>query len=303
MKVSIDKNSGFCFGVANAIKKAEEILQQEKNLFCLGQMVHNDEEITRLESLGLITITIEEYKKLSNCKVLLRAHGEPPSTYRIAKENNIELIDATCSIVLNLQEKVKKSYEKQKTNNGKVVLYGKAEHPEIISLAGQCNNEAIIVKDKSELDKINFTKPISIFSQTTNNPNNYNNLTSEVKIRLAKNNQENNFEVSNSICGDVSRREPKINNFAKNKDTVIFVAGRKSSNGKMLFNQCKLINKNTYYITSVNELKLEWFINSNTIGICGATSTPVWLMEKVAKEVKSMSVPIGSGSGNVVDNR
>jgi len=286
MKVEIDKNSGFCFGVANAIKKAEEILANEEKLYCLGQMVHNDEEISRLESLGLVTITNDEFKQLHNCKVLLRAHGEPPSTYLIANKNNIQLIDATCSIVLNLQKKVKKAYQEQKANNGKVVIYGKAEHPEVISLAGQCNNEAVIVKDKSELEKINFSKPISLFSQTTNNPNNYNDITNEIKLHLS----DSNIKVSNSICRDVSQREPGLITFAKNNKVIIFVAGKNSSNGKMLFNQCKLANKRTYYISSVDELRNEWLQNTESVGICGATSTPIWLMEKVAEKIKNIKL-------------
>lgn len=286
MEVIVDKNSGFCFGVANAINKAEEILSKKEKLYCLGQMVHNDEEISRLENLGLITITNEEFKQLHNCKVLLRAHGEPPETYLIAKENNIELIDSTCPIVRNLQKKVKKSFSELEDND-KLVIYGKAEHPEIISLAGQCNNEAIVVKDEKDLDKLNFEGSIKLFSQTTNNPENYNKISKEIQKRLL--NKNNDLDITNSICRDVASREGILSDFAKENDIVIFTSGKNSSNGKMLYNQCIKVNPNTYFISSVQELKSDWFSKSDKVGVCGSTSTPAWLMEEVATKIKTFN--------------
>ncbi|SEH05464.1 4-hydroxy-3-methylbut-2-enyl diphosphate reductase [Candidatus Venteria ishoeyi] len=284
MIVEIEGSSGFCFGVHKAVEKAEEILQSEEKLYCLGDIVHNGQEISRLEKLGLITIDHHQFKTLKNCKVLLRAHGEPPSTYLLAAENNIELIDATCPIVLSLQKKIQKTYQDSLKDN-QVVIYGKAAHPEVISLIGQTNKQAKIIEDISEIDKIDFSKPISLYAQTTMDTAKYKELENEIQNRKIGNLK---LTTVNSICGAVSGREDKLNEFAGTKEIVVFVAGKKSSNGKMLFEICKEANPNSYYISNPDELNNAWFYNMEFVGICGATSTPQWLLNHVADKIREI---------------
>ena len=281
MEVIIDDKSGFCFGVRNAIDMAEEELKSGNPLYCLGDIVHNDQEVARLEQLGLQVIDKVKYFALSNCKVLIRAHGEPPETYAYADENNIQLLDGTCPVVLKLQDKIRQA-SNSLHKEGSVVIFGKPQHPEVIGLVGLIGEGAIVVQDDSDLDNINFSKPIILYAQTTMNKNKYELLKQEIKSRMRP---PNLLESHDSICGQVSNRGPWLEKFSQSVDAVIFVGGKKSSNSKVLFEQCKATNQNCFFVTSpkdVHNLKLHEF---NRIGVCGATSTPRWLMEKVAKEI------------------
>jgi 4-hydroxy-3-methylbut-2-en-1-yl diphosphate reductase len=279
MIVEIDKNSGFCFGVVNAIKIAEDSLKEKKELYCLGDIVHNGEEINRLEKLGLKTITREDYFKLANCTVLIRAHGEPPETYQYAKENNITLIDATCPVVLKLQKRVRKAYEDFKEENGQIVILGKKGHAEVDGLNGQTNNQAIIIQDKKDLDNIDFSYPTTLFSQTTRSIEEFKMITEEIKSRAGINVP---VKINDTICRQVANRVPKLQTFVTQHDLVLFVSGKKSSNGKFLYEVCKQKNPNTCFVSNTEDLKTEWFKDIEKVGICGATSTPQWLMEKIA---------------------
>lgn len=279
MKVEIDKNSGFCFGVINAIKAAETELETSNNLYCLGDIVHNGEEVSRLEKLGLKSISKDKFYTLKNCKVLIRAHGEPPETYKYAKENNIELIDATCPVVLTLQEKVKRSYKTQIKENGQVVIFGKKGHAEIVGLNGQTNHKAIIIEKIEDIDKINLNRPVSLYAQTTKRIEDFNEIADLITAKIKPNVP---VKIKDSICRQVSNRVPNLKVFAKKFDTVLFVAGKKSSNGQYLYTICKEENSNAHFISDTNEIESRWFGNTQSVGICGATSTPNWLMEKVA---------------------
>lgn len=281
MKVIIDEKSGFCFGVRRAITYAEEELANSGSLYCLGDIVHNEMEVERLENIGLKVIQREEFFKLTNCKVLIRAHGEPPEIYEHARKNGIELIEGSCPVVLKLQQKIKVSYKKYQ-ENGSVIIFGKPEHPEVIGLNGQVNGKAKVVQEKSDLDGIDFTKPIVLYSQTTMNKEKYWELKSEVENRLTS---PDLLEANDTICGQVANRAPGLEKFSASVDAVIFVGGKKSSNSKVLYSHCKKINPNSYFVSNVDEVKklsLEIF---EKIGVCGATSTPRWLMEDVANQI------------------
>jgi 4-hydroxy-3-methylbut-2-enyl diphosphate reductase len=290
VNIEIDINSGFCFGVANSIRIAEEEMSKGEKLYCLGEIVHNDAEINRLRALGVEFIDLDQFQHIKNAKVLLRAHGEPPSTYRIAKENQIELIDATCIIVEQLQHKIVCSYEEMLEKGGQVVVFGNKNHPEVIGLVGQTNGQAKVVSSIQDLNVIDYTKPVQLFSQTTKSEADYNAIEKEIKHRLAANGllPERTFKGKNTICKQVSKRGPLLKVFAKRFDVIIFVAGKKSSNGKMLSETCKSVNKNTYVISSVNELQKKWFEGITSVGVTGATSTPVWMLEQIATEVRKM---------------
>lgn len=279
MKVEIDKNSGFCFGVINAIKAAETELENSDKLYCLGDIVHNGKEVRRLEKLGLKSISKEEFFSLKNCKILIRAHGEPPETYKYAKENNIELIDATCPVVLTLQEKVKHSYNAQIKKNGQVVIFGKKGHAEIVGLAGQTNHDAIIIEKIEDVNKIDMNRPVSLYAQTTKRIEDYGEVADLISSKIKPGVQ---VEVRDSICRQVSNRVPNLKIFAKKFDLILFVAGRKSSNGQYLYTICREENSNAQFISGTNEIKNSWFKSVQSVGICGATSTPNWLMEEVA---------------------
>lgn len=283
MIVEIDKNSGFCFGVVNAIKIAEDSLSDERKLFCLGDIVHNGEEISRLEKLGLITISRNEYFKLENCTVLIRAHGEPPATYEYASKNNIRLIDATCPVVLKLQKRVRKAYDELKNEEGQIVILGKKGHAEVDGLNGQANGEAIIIQDKTDIDKIDFSRPATLFSQTTRSIDEFNLVSEEIKSRIEN---EAKLKINDTICRQVANRVPKLQSFATRFDLILFVSGKKSSNGKYLFEVCKQKNPNTNFVSNTDDLNPAWFEGISTVGICGATSTPQWLMEQVADWIK-----------------
>ena len=283
MNTEIDQFSGFCFGVVNAIKSAEEVLKQKNHLYCLGDIVHNNEEVSRLEKQGLVTIDHEQFKELKNCTVLLRAHGEPPEVYRIAKENNIELVDASCPVVLKLQSRILKGYNGHKLDNGQIVIFGKEGHAEVNGLVGQADGDAIVIGSLNDLDKIDFSRSVTLFSQTTQSPSEFQLIKAEITKRTALHNVE--FKCNNTICGQVSKRGSKIKDFAEKHDLIIFVSSIKSSNGKVLFEICKSVNSNSQFISNETELSLDVLNGVESVGICGATSTPRWLMDKVYKVV------------------
>ncbi|PID88309.1 MAG: 4-hydroxy-3-methylbut-2-enyl diphosphate reductase [Bacteroidia bacterium] len=290
MKIEIDSNSGFCFGVVKAIKVAEEELKKEKKLYCLGDIVHNDAEVKRLEQLGLITINHNQFKELKNAKVLLRAHGEPPETYRIAQNNNIELIDASCPIVLNLQKKIDHSFKQISPIDGQLVIFGKPGHAEVVGLLGHTDNKGIVISSEEDLNKIDFKKPVHIFSQTTKSPKEYFSLINEIKKRMktAQNTEQIHFVGNDTICRQVSNRDVLLEQFAQNYEIIIFVSGKKSSNGKVLYNVCKARNKRTYFVSEAEDLQKNWFTDVSSVGICGATSTPAWLMQKIKEAISNM---------------
>ncbi len=290
MKITIDTHSGFCFGVVYAIEMAEDILRNEDSLYCLGDIVHNNKEVERLNALGLKVIDHNELNHLKDCKVLIRAHGEPPSTYELALKNNIQLLDASCPVVLKLQNQIKGGYEQIKQINGQVIIFGKEGHAEVVGLLGQTNNNAIIVASVKDLDKIDFTKSIYIYSQTTKSPKAYQEITLEIEKRVKMTANTNiKYIVNDTLCRQVSGREPQLKRFSNMNDVIIFVSGRKSSNGKMLYQSCKDENHNSYFISDVDELKSDWFIGANSVGICGATSTPRWLMESIEEAIQKIA--------------
>jgi 4-hydroxy-3-methylbut-2-enyl diphosphate reductase len=285
--IEIDKNSGFCFGVLKAVSKAEEELANSEILYCLGDIVHNGQEVERLSKLGLITIDHEQFAQLQNVKVLLRAHGEPPSTYEIAKKNNITLIDASCPVVLRLQKRIKEAYLEETDPEAQLVIYGENGHAEVNGLVGQTNQSAIVIEGEKDFDKIDFTKKIRFFSQTTKPLDGFNHIVGVLSDKMAN---KDKFVYTDTICRQVSNRIPNITTFAEQNDIVIFVSGKKSSNGKVLYNHSKKINPNTHIISEPNELIGLEIDYSKKIGICGATSTPSWLMEDVAKKLEELSL-------------
>ncbi|MBR07416.1 MAG: 4-hydroxy-3-methylbut-2-enyl diphosphate reductase [Rickettsiales bacterium] len=285
MQVEIDPHSGYCFGVEFAIQMAEDEMSDGQELYCLGDIVHNAMEVNRLYNKGLRTIDREQLQELRDCKVLIRAHGEPPETYQIALENNIELIDASCPVVLKLQNRIKHSYDKALESDGQVVIYGKPGHAEVIGLTGQTNDEAIIVTSEEDLEKIDFNRPVILYSQTTKSTKGFYTIKEQIEERIRKtkgNLTVEDFNANDSICRQVSNREPKMVDFSTKHDVILFVSGKKSSNGRALYNVCLENNPRSYFIESEEEIQLEWLNADDKIGICGATSTPRWLMEKVA---------------------
>ena len=283
--IIVDNKSGFCFGVSRAVKMAEKQLDMNESLTSLGDIVHNNEEVLRLEKKGLRTISHDDMQTLTNEKVLLRAHGEPPSTYKILESKGISIIDATCPVVLKLQHSVRSAWQKLKERNGQIIIYGKKGHPEVIGLIGQTNGEALVISGAEDLKDLDTDRPVEIFSQTTMS----NQGLIEIEQILSKNFDNKNFMVHRTICDQVEKRAPHLKNFAKQFEIIIFVGGEKSSNGKMLFDVCKQVNPFTYYAHSDSAVEKEWFNNNpKSVGVCGATSTPQWLMEKVAKKVGLM---------------
>lgn len=283
MEIEIDSNSGFCFGVVTAINKAEEELSKEGNLFCLGDIVHNSMEVERLSRKGLVSIDHERFFSLRNEKVLLRAHGEPPSTYEMARKNGIEIIDATCPVVLNLQKNIKKAYLNSDPSETQIVIYGKIGHAEVNGLVGQTDGHAIVIENLNDLNKIDFTKKVKLFSQTTKSIENFNQIVTKIKEKITN---CKNFEFNDTICRQVANRIPKIINFVSKHELVFFVSGKKSSNGKVLFDECRKINSNIHLISDLEELDLSLLDGVNTVGICGATSTPKWLMEELKSKIE-----------------
>lgn len=284
MVVEIDKQSGFCFGVQNAVEIAEKALLKGEKVFSLGPIVHNDKEVDRLSTLGLVSIDHEKFKELKDCKVLIRAHGEPPETYAIAEKNNLSIIEATCPIVKRLQSKIRDAWIRTKEGDGQVVIFGKQGHAEVVGLQGQINNEGIIVSGPADFRKIDISKPVYLFAQTTMSVREYSILSEILCTKMMENgitDMTKNLIINKTICGQVSNREPHLKAFARKHDTIIFVSGRESSNGKMLYSVCKNINPDTHFVSSQEELDKSWFTGKNSIGICGATSTPKWLIENI----------------------
>ena len=283
MKITIDESAGFCPGVRKAIKKAESFLEDHNSLLCLGDIVHNPMEIKRLNDRGLLSVKHEKLKTTKN-EVLIRSHGEPPSTYKMLEQNNLEYIDATCPIVKSLQKRIQEAYRKIKKQNGCIIIYGNKNHPEVIGLNGYCNNEAIIVSDVSEVDKINSGPPFQIFSQTTKNPDEYSKVVDAIRIKFEFNEA---ISYEDSICKWMKNRSDKVREFARSHDIVIFVAGKKSSNGRYLFSICKDENPDTIFVSSLEEVDCSWFAGKKNPGITGATSTPDWLLSQVASKIKN----------------
>lgn len=294
MKVTIDSESGFCFGVVFAIQMAEAELDVSGTLYCLGDIVHNNMEVERLTKKGLKIINHEQLKELRDCKVLIRAHGEPPETYQTAIQNNIELIDASCPVVLKLQNRVRTSFDDVKKHQGQVVIYGETGHAEVNGLVGQTNGEAIILTGEQDLHKIDFTRPVYLFSQTTKSSEGFRKMRNLIEARVKEHKgvlETEDFIANDTICRQVSNREPQLEKFAAAHDVIIFVSGKKSSNGKALYGVCKKINPKTYFISEVSEVQLEWLEGAESVGICGATSTPMWLMQDVAAFLELTGTP------------
>ena len=308
VKIEIDSGSGFCFGVTTAIRKAEEELALGNKLYCLGDIVHNGMECDRLREMGLITIKHDEMRELHNVKVLLRAHGEPPETYELARRNNIEIIDATCPVVLQLQKRIKHQYELSRSEEGgvrsedtssaesnltphstlltpQIVIFGKRGHAEVLGLVGQTQSSAIVIESFEEVERLDFTRDIYLYSQTTKSLDEYHRIIDYIKSHISP---DAHFESFDTICRSVANRMPSISQFASRHDLILFVCGRKSSNGKVLFNECLKLNPNSHLIEDSQEIKPEWLEGIETIGICGATSTPKWLMEQARDAILKM---------------
>ena len=291
MKVEIDRKSGFCFGVSNAVEIAEEALLRGEKVFSLGPIVHNDKEVERLESLGLASINQKQFRDLKDTKVLIRAHGEPPETYRIAEENNITIIEATCPIVKKLQMKISGTWKRISKDNGQIVLFGKPGHAEVVGLLGQTDHEGILISGPADIDKIDFARPVALFSQTTMEINEFNQIKELIYNKMKDNGNldpDHYLEVNNTVCGQVSNREPNLRRFAREHDTIIFVSGKESSNGRMLFSVCKSENPDTHFVSSLEEIDKSWFEGKRSAGICGATSTPKWLIEEIRDFVSTI---------------
>ena len=274
LQIEIDAASGFCFGVTTAIGKAEEELSHSDSLYCLGDIVHNERECDRLRDLGLQTINHTTFSELRGGKVLLRAHGEPPQTYKQAEENNIEIIDATCPVVLQLQRRIKRKYDSP--DRPLIVIYGKRGHAEVLGLVGQTNGEAIVIENLEEAESLDFTRNICLFSQTTKSLEGFQRIVEYITTHIQA---PATFEYFDTICRQVANRLPNIREFAARHDVVIFVCGLKSSNGKVLYEECKKVNAQSYMVDEPETIQSEWFDDAQTVGICGATSTPKWLME------------------------
>jgi 4-hydroxy-3-methylbut-2-enyl diphosphate reductase len=292
MNIAIDKNSGYCFGVEFAIQMAEDEMLSGEQLYCLGDIVHNRMEVERLTKKGLKIIDKADLENLKNCKVLIRAHGEPPETYELALKNNIELIDASCPVVLKLQNRVKHAFDSMQVKDGQIVIYGQVGHAEVIGLTGQTGDKAIIITSESDLDKIDFNRPVTLFSQTTKSTQGFYHIKTLIqeKIQAAGKDHLTEFDANDSICRQVSNREPQLQKFAKEHDVIIFVSGKKSSNGKALYGVCKTQNDRSYFVEDETEVSPSWFDENDSVGICGATSTPMWLMENVAQKIGTLQL-------------
>ncbi len=274
LQIEIDNGSGFCFGVTTAIQKAEEELSKGNQLYCLGDIVHNGMECERLRKMGLITINHDDMRKLHNVKVLLRAHGEPPETYELARQNHIEIIDATCPVVLQLQKRIKRQFE---AGAAQIVIFGKKGHAEVLGLVGQTQSSAIVIESVDEVTKLDFSRDIFLYSQTTKSLDEFHQIIEYIQQHISP---SATFKSSDTICRSVANRMPNISQFASRHDLILFVCGRKSSNGKVLYNECLRVNPNTHLIEGPDEINHQWLKGIKTVGICGATSTPKWLMEK-----------------------
>ncbi len=283
LHIEIDNGSGFCFGVTTAIQKAEEELAKGNRLYCLGDIVHNGMECERLRQMGLITINHDEMRQLHDVKVLLRAHGEPPATYELARQNNIEIIDATCPVVLQLQKKIKKQFDSNLLPQ--IVIFGKKGHAEVLGLVGQTQGKAIVIENFEDAKRLDFSRDIYLYSQTTKSLNEFQHIIEYIRQHISP---EATFKSFDTICRNVANRMPNISNFAAKHDLILFVCGRKSSNGKVLFNECLRVNPNSHLIEGPDEISHQWLEGIQTVGICGATSTPKWLMEQCRDAIFQM---------------
>lgn len=297
--IEIDKDSGFCFGVVNAIEKAEAELEKSGSLYCLGDIVHNSDEVDRLCRKGLKTITHSELKELHDVKVLLRAHGEPPETYEIARQNNIEIIDATCPVVLRLQRRIKEKYDggKKRGSKSRILIYGKLGHAEVNGLVGQTHGEAVVIQDLADIDNVDLSGNIALYSQTTKSIDGFD----QIVQAIAAHKENGEFEYYDTICRQVATRMAKLKNFAAAHEAIIFVSGVKSSNGRALYEGCRVVNPNTYMVSSPNSINPEWLKGVECIGICGATSTPRWLMYNVKSHIEKMlnnDIPTSDPTGD-----
>lgn len=288
MKISIDQKSGFCFGVTAAIEAAEDELSRNKVLYCLGDLVHNSVEMNRLADMGLKVISREKMQNLKNEKILIRAHGEPPSTYKLAKKNKLKVLDFTCPVVLKLQQRVHKAWVEAKKIGGQLVIYGKPGHAEVIALNGQTQNKALVISSSKDTHLIECNKPIVLFSQTTKDEKGFYDIAKKLKLCMKNTgiDPDKNLKVHNSICRLVTERVPLLQKFSTEHDVIIFVSGMKSSNGNYLYSVCKAVNPSAYFISSDQEINFQWFENIDSVGICGATSTPMWLMKEIADYIQ-----------------
>ena len=283
-KVEIDKESGFCFGVVNAISKAEEELAKGGTLYCLGDIVHNSREVERLKEMGLVTINHDEFNRLHDVKVLLRAHGEPPETYETARRNHIEIIDATCPVVLRLQKRIKQEHTQNAEEDKQIVIYGKNGHAEVLGLVGQTEGKAIVIEKLEEARSLDLSRSIRLYSQTTKSLDEFQRIVKYIKEHISP---DATFEYYDTICRQVANRIPNIRKFAAAHDLIFFVSGKKSSNGKMLFSECRKVNPNSHLIDSPEEIDNNLLSKASSIGVCGATSTPKWLMEEISAAIQS----------------
>jgi len=288
LSIEIDGESGFCYGVIRAVQKAEMKLKESPTLYSLGSIVHNNSELERLNKIGLEVIDLEQMKQLSDTTVLIRAHGEPPRTYGIARENNISLIDCTCPVVLKLQARIRETYA---NHNGQIVIFGKIGHAEVNGLVGQANGDAIVVDGVQSLEKIDFTKPVCIFSQTTKDPKEYEEICEAIRERIiACGGPADEFQIHNTICRQVAQRHTNLVAFARSHSVIVFISGKESSNGKVLYDLCKSVNPRSYHIQTRDQMDAKWFKDGDSVGICGATSTPKWQLEGVADFIREKFV-------------
>ena len=285
MVIEIDEGSGFCFGVTRAIGKAEEELGNGKILYCLGDIVHNGKECNRLQQLGLETIDHDTYNTLHDANVLLRAHGEPPSTYKKAKENNIHIVDATCPVVLHLQERIRKEYTADTEHRKQIVIFGKNGHAEVLGLVGQTEGTAIVIESPEEVERLDMNRDICLYSQTTKSLDGFRTIVEYIQNHISP---DATFKYADTICRQVANRMPHIREFASRHDVILFVCGKKSSNGRVLFSQCKEVNPRSYMIDTASEVTPDWLQNCSSVGICGATSTPKWLMEECKVRIQEL---------------
>ena len=283
LNIEIDEGSGFCYGVIRAVEKAEMQLKESGTLYSLGAIVHNNSELERLEKIGLVVIDNSQLHNLSDTTVLIRAHGEPPATYKLAEKNNISLIDCTCPVVLKLQDRIRETYS---NIGGQIVIFGKIGHAEVNGLVGQTNGNAIVVDSLESLDAIDFTSPVQIFSQTTKDPKEYEDICSAIKERIvAAGGSLENLTVHNTICRQVAQRHSNLVAFARKHSAIVFISGKESSNGKVLYELCKSVNPRSYHIQTVDQIDPVWFKEGDSVGICGATSTPKWQLEGVFQKL------------------
>ena len=286
LNIEIDEGSGFCYGVIRAVEKAEMQLKESGTLYSLGAIVHNNSELERLGKIGLEVIDSKRMEELSDTTILIRAHGEPPATYKLAEKNNISLIDCTCPVVLKLQDRIRETYSKV---GGQIVIFGKIGHAEVNGLVGQTNGNAIVVDNFESLNAIDFTKPVQIFSQTTKDPKEYEEICNAIKERIiAAGKTLSNITVHNTICRQVAQRHSNLVAFARKHSAIVFISGKESSNGKVLYELCKSVNPRSYHIQTVDQINPSWFMEGDSVGICGATSTPKWQLDGVAKKLQEL---------------